>query len=176
MAGQRQYLASVQRPAKAFAAFRQRGQLRGGRTNRRRNGIQGVRGSLAHQFETPAYLEFCEQGRNVELHSALGEVEFVRDFLIGQAAQDSIEDFFLAAREAHGAFCAVTRLQEFLRFFVEADQRFLRGRNHDEVIARRLPAHHAVHGEQASGMINGKFSGWSSIHLKMGRAGVLFVE
>jgi len=73
--------------------------------------------SLSHEFEATADLEFGEQGRDMKFHGALGKIQFVRDFLVGEAAKDAVEDFFLPAGEAHSVLGAVAGFQKLLSLF-----------------------------------------------------------
>ncbi len=122
---------------------------------------------FAHEFHAAANLEFGEQRGNMELHGALGKIQEVGNFLVGKAFEDAIENFFLAAGKFNGAFGAVTGFEKFLGFFGKAENAFRGGLHHDHVVAGGLTADHAMHGEKASGMINGKFAVGAGFDMEM---------
>jgi len=131
---------------------------------------------LAHELEASADLELGQQGRDVKFHGAFGEIQLVGDFLIGKAAKDAIEDFFFAAGEANGVFGAVSRFEKFLGFFGQAVQSVGSGRNHDEIVLGGLAAYQTMHGEQAGGVIHGKFPAGSGLDMEMSRSGTFFIK
>lgn len=177
MAGQGQNFVRVQGTPIAFAALLKRSDLRSrSRHSRGWDRIQGVARSFAHEFETSTDFELGEQGRDVKLNGALGKIQFVGNFLVGQAAEDTVQDFLFAAREANGALGAMARFEKFLGFFRQATQAIGGSRNHNEIVARVLSTNHAVHGEQAGGMVNREFSGGSGLDVEMGRAGAFLVK
>ena len=142
--------------------------MRGGGTDRGREGLQGLLRGFAHELHAAADLEFGEQGRNVELDSALGEIEFGGDFLIRETAKNAIQNLFLAACQPDTGFDAVAGIEQFLSLVGQPLETFRGGWDHDEVIARGLSAHHAVHGEQAGGVIDGEFAGRPCLDMEMG--------
>jgi hypothetical protein len=88
--------------------FRGKGaKFRGRGADGRRQRLQGVLGSFAHEFHATVNLVFGKQGRDVKFDGALRQIEFVGNFLVGKTAKDAFEDFFLAAgklNEVSGPF------------------------------------------------------------------------
>ena len=111
---------------------------------------------------------FGEQRRDVELHGALGQIQFVGDFFVGEAAENAFEDFFFPAGELHGAFGAMSRFEKFLGFFGEPAYAIGSCLNHNEVVAGRLSANHAMHGEEAGRVIDRKFAIRARLDVEMG--------
>src|SRR5437899_12675861 len=177
MASEGKHLVRVRMSAAvAFAALLIRTELRSGVADRGRNRVQGMTRCLAHEVEASENLELSQQGRDMKFYCALGEIQFVGDFLVGKAAKDAIEDFFFAAGQANGIFGAVSRFEKFLGFFGQAVQSSGSGWNHHEIILGGLAAHQAMHGEQAGGVIHGEFPAGSGLNVKMGRARTFFIK
>jgi hypothetical protein len=112
----------------------------------------------------------------VEFYGALGKVETGCDLFIGKAAENAVQNLFLTACKLNGTFRGMSGLQEFFGAFIYATDQMRIGLNHDDVIAGRLATDHAVHGEKAGGLVNGKVAIGTSFEMKMSGAGIFFVE
>lgn len=114
-----------------------------------RNGPIGKARGFANEFHAAADSEFREQGRDVKLHGALGEIQIAGNFLVGESAQDAAQNFFLATRDFHFALDRLAGIEKFAGLIGESFGVGLFGFNHDDVVLRRLAADHAMHGEKA---------------------------
>ena len=128
--------------------------FRGSSTDGRRQGLHGVLRSLAQEFHAAVNLVFGKQGRDMELDGALGQIQFVSNFLIGEAAEYTLKYFLFPAGELYSTLGAMSCFEKFLRFFGEPGYAIGGSLNHDEVVAGRLSANHAVHGKKAGGMVD----------------------
>ena len=151
-----------------FGFGSERAEFGRGRADGRRQRLHGVLGSFAHQFHAAVHFVFGQQRRDVELHGALGKIQFVGDFFIGKAAENALEDFFFAAGKLDGALGAVSGFEKFLSFFGKPADAIGSCLNHDEVIAGRLTANHAVHGKQAGRVVDREFAVRASLDVEMG--------
>ncbi len=89
---------------------------------------------LAQKLEAATDFELGEEGRDVELYGAFGEIQFASDLLVGETAKYAIEDFLFPTRKAHGAFDTVPGLEKLLSLLGQAVQAFRGCRNHDEIV------------------------------------------
>ncbi len=132
--------------------------------------------SIAKEFHASTNFKFRKQGRDVKFHGTLGKIQLECDFFISKTTQDAAENFLLAAGESYGAFCGMACLKELFGSFMQSSHQFGSSLNHYDIIARSLAAHHAVHGQQAGGVIHRETAIGTCRDLKMGRARILLVE
>ena len=112
----------------------------------------------------------------MKLDGALREVQLRSDLLVGEAAQDPIEDFFFAASQADGAFRTVACFEKLLRFFGKSHEGAGIGGNHNQVVGGRLAANHAMHGEEACGMVEREFAVRSCFDVEVSCASGFLIE
>ena len=84
----------------------------------------------------------------MEFHGALGHVELRGDFLVGQALQNQVQHFLLAAADFHPRSQGPPRSQKLLRALGRCVQNRLTGNHHQLVIFGGLAAHQAMDGQQ----------------------------
>src|SRR5713226_1948430 len=71
------------------------------RRYRHGHGAGGLPQSFANQLHTAAHAELREQRGDVKFYGAFGKIQVGGDFLVGEALQQSAENFFLPARQIH---------------------------------------------------------------------------
>ncbi len=132
--------------------------------------------SLPHQLHSAAHLELRQQRRDVEFYGALGEIQICSDFLVGETLHQAGKYFFLPARQPDLTVDGFPGLQELSRLFIQAFQNLIFGLDQDDIIARRLASHDAVHRQQPRRLVYRKSPVWAGLHVKMGRPGILFIK
>lgn len=68
------------------------------------------------------------------------------------------------------------RLQQLFGPFIDSTDQMRIGLDHHHIIAGRLSADHAVHGQKPGGLVNRKLSIGPRFHMKMSGPGTFFVE
>src|SRR5579885_2442033 len=176
MTSEGEHLPGMDRAAIALAAWLKRSDLRNRLAEGGSNGIKSLARSFAHEFQTSTYFEFLKERRDVEFDGAFGEVEFVGNFLVGQAAKDSVENFFFTAGEAHRAFGAVAGFEQPLSLVGQFAQTVRRRRNHHQIVFGALTADHAMHGQQPGSVIDRKFTSRAGLHVEMSRTSAFLIK
>ena len=130
-------------PADREAEQSFRGNLSGRRKSR-----HAAERSFAAEGHAIGDSELCQQGRNVEFHSAFRHVEFRGDFLVREALENAVQHFLLAPAYLHARSKGAPRGQKLLSAFGDGVQQRHPGNNHQFVIFGRLAPHQAMYGEQ----------------------------
>lgn len=136
----------------------------------------GVARCFTDQLHSTAHAELGQQGRDVEFYCPFRKIQRRRDFFVGQAAHNAAKHFFFTARQLYGAPYSVARLQQLFGLLRKPLERIRSSLHHNNVIPGRLAANQAMHGQQAGGLLDRKLPVRAGFYMKMGNAGVLFIE
>lgn len=129
-------------------ADRKAEQCFGGNLSGRSKSGHAAERSFAAEGHAIGDSEFCQQRRNVEFHSAFGNVQFCGDFLIREALKDAVQNFLLAAAYLYSCAKGAARGQKFLGALRRGIQERHFGNNHQFVIFGGLASYEAMDGEQ----------------------------